>query len=79
MEEQTPENSTALTEDCGGNPCSTTLKTFMNILMVLSPLRKYKKFRGTLMLARIAPKRRILRSFCVRRSNLRATSRHLNP
>ena len=32
MEEQTPENSTALTEDCGGNPCSTTLKNLYEYL-----------------------------------------------
>ena len=32
MEEQTPENSTALTEDCGGNPCSTTVKNLYEYL-----------------------------------------------
>lgn len=32
MEEQTPQNSTALTEDCGGSPCSTTLKNLYEYL-----------------------------------------------
>ena len=74
MEEQTPENSTALTEDCGGNPCSTTLKNL------------YEYLDGALTAEEIQEIQRHLdacshctEAFCVRRSNLRATSRRLNP
>lgn len=79
MEEQTPENSTALTEDCGGNPCSTTLKNLYEYLDGALTAEEIQEIQRHLDACSHCAEAKDLEVLLRAKIKSRVTSRRLNP